>query len=65
MNNSCQNLPESGALARCLTARYGSLALSRAAGEAAYAERRGDRGRLDFLRSVIADLRQTIAVQAP
>jgi hypothetical protein len=64
MNNCSQNTTDSGALARCLTDRYGPLALSRAAGEAAYAERRGDRGRSAFLRGVINDLRRTVVTPA-
>ena len=48
-------------LARFLTGRYGALALTRAAGEAAVARRRGDDARYALLESVIADLRSTIS----
>jgi len=48
-------------LAGQLTGRYGALALTRAAGEAAAAERRGDRERESLWKGVIADLRLEIA----
>lgn len=48
-------------LARFLTGRYGALALTRAAGEAAVARRRGDNERYALLEGVIADLRNTIS----
>jgi hypothetical protein len=47
-------------LAGVLTGRYGALALTRAAGEAASAERKGDKAMTALWKSVIADLRQTI-----
>ena len=48
-------------LAGQLTGRYGALALTRAAGEAAAAQRRGDHERLTLWQDVIADLRHEIA----
>jgi hypothetical protein len=45
-------------LAGMLTGRYGPLALTRAAGAFAAAERKGDRKRSTVWKSVIADLRQ-------
>jgi hypothetical protein len=65
MNSNCQNMAESGALARGLSGRYGSLALARAAGAAWEAQRRGDEGRVALFRGALDDLRQTIAVQSP
>jgi len=41
-----------------LTGRYGALALTRAAGAAAAAERRGDREQTAMWKSVVADLRR-------
>ena len=65
MQLSNQTLPkeigETKILAHFLTGRYGSLALARAAGEAASARRRGDLDRSVLWQSVIADLRQTIS----
>ena len=44
-----------------LSGRYGALALARAAGEAAAAERRGDREKMTLWQSVVVELRQEIA----
>lgn len=54
---------ESWALAGMLTGRYGALALTRAAGEAAAAERKGNRAQIDLWRSVIADLRSAMEIR--
>jgi len=65
MNTPNENLNdeernETWALAGLLTGRYGRLALSRAAGEAAAAESSGDKERSAIWYSVIAHLRQTM-----
>ncbi len=53
------------ALARSVAGRYGPLALTRAAGEAAAAERKGDTSRSAIWRNVVTHLRETIgAAQA-
>jgi hypothetical protein len=52
---------DSQALAGLLTGRYGVLALTRAAGAAAAAERKGDRERSNLWKSVIANLRHEMA----
>jgi hypothetical protein len=54
---------DSQALAGLLTGRYGVLALTRAAGAAAYAERKGDRERLSIWKNVIANLRREMAAE--
>jgi hypothetical protein len=54
---------DSHALAGLLTGRYGVLALTRAAGAAAYAERKGDRERTNLWKSVIANLRHEMAAE--
>jgi len=51
---------ETWALAGLLRGRYGRLALTRAAGEAAAAERTGDKVRSAIYYNVIAHLRQTM-----
>jgi len=60
MNGMNDNRNETWALAGLLTGRYGSLALTRAAGEAAAAERSGDKDRSAIWYSVIAHLRQVM-----
>ncbi|MDD5585468.1 MAG: hypothetical protein PHY92_00735 [Alphaproteobacteria bacterium] len=57
-NDNTRN--ETWALAGLLTGRFGPLALSRAAGEAAAAERTGDTELSAMWRNVIACLRQTL-----
>ncbi|MGE3623266.1 MAG: hypothetical protein AB7H77_05275 [Bdellovibrionales bacterium] len=52
---------DSRKLASVLTGRYGALALTRAAGAAAAAERRGNREETTMWKNVMADLRQEIA----
>lgn len=47
-------------LANMIANRYGRLALTRAAGEAAAAERLGDHAKRDLWSSVVSYLRQTI-----
>ena len=61
------SINDSHALAGLLTGRYGVLALTRAAGEAAAAERKGDQNRTKLWRSVITDLRREMisAIGAP
>lgn len=51
-------------LALQLAGRYGRLALSRAAGEAAYAARKGDSERYALWGSVVATLREAMLQQA-
>lgn len=48
-------------IVRRLQCRYGALALSRAAGEAEAAKKRGDPERTALLHCVIADLRNTLS----
>jgi len=55
-----ENKNDTWALAGLLTGRYGRLALTRAAGEAAAAERTGDKELSALWYSVVAHLRQTI-----
>lgn len=52
------------ALASLLSGRYGALALTRAAGEAAAAQRKGDQEQMALWHSVIADLRQAVSMGA-
>ena len=56
-------ISDSQALAGLLTGRYGVLALTRAAGAAAYAERKGDRERTNLWKNVIAELRREMAAE--
>lgn len=56
---------EAWALAGLLSGRYGRLALTRAASEAAAAQRTGDKERTILWTSVVTHLRQTLgSVQA-
>jgi hypothetical protein len=55
------NSNDNNTLAKRLTGRYGPLALTRAAGEAAAARRKGDRETTAFWLGVVANLRQSIA----
>lgn len=55
---------EAWALANLLSGRYGSLALTRAAGEAAAAERKGDQEQLALWHNVIIGLRQAMTMTA-
>lgn len=59
------NRNEAWALAGLLTGRYGRLALTRAAGEAAAAERTGDKERGDLWRTVVDHLRQAMGAIQP
>ena len=61
MHKLPKDIGETRILARFLSGRYGALALARAAGEAANAQRRGDIEQSVLWRHVIANLRQTIA----
>lgn len=63
MTNTPHNNSEAWDLASKVADRYGRLALSRAAGEAASAERKGDAEGRDLWASVVAYLRQTIQQQ--
>jgi hypothetical protein len=60
MNEADTPRNETWALAGLLTGRFGPLALSRAAGEAAAAERTGDMELTAMWRDVITYLRQTL-----
>ena len=60
MSESIDTRNETWALAGLLTGRFGPLALSRAAGEAAAAERTGDKERSALWYSVIDYLRQAL-----
>ncbi|HAX91844.1 MAG TPA: hypothetical protein DCY07_06520 [Rhodospirillaceae bacterium] len=51
---------EAWALASLVAGRYGRLALTRAAGEAAAAERKGDMEKSALWTSVVAYLRETL-----
>ena len=57
MNNNDENHGAIWALAGSLAGRYGQLALARAAGQAAAAERKGDRDGSAIWYGVIAHLR--------
>lgn len=57
---SPSNSHESEPLAKVLSGRYGALALTRAAAQAAAAERSGDREQEALWRSVVTDLRQNV-----
>lgn len=59
-NRMPQDTADSQVLVKFLTGRYGALALTRAAGEAASARRKGDNERSVLLNLVIADLRRTM-----
>jgi len=65
MTNIQQSGNEAFTLATRVADRYGRLALSRAAGEAAAAERQGDIAGRDLWTSVVAYLRQTIQQSSP
>lgn len=60
MNNSQAKHSEAFDLANKVAQRYGRLALTRAAGEAAAAERKGDAFNRDLWASVVSYLRTTI-----
>lgn len=60
MNSTNDNRNEPCDLAGALTGRYGRLALTRAAGEAAAAERTGDKARSALWYGVITHMRQSI-----
>lgn len=60
-----ENRNEAWALAGLLAGRYGRLALTRAAGEAAAAERTGDKETSALWYSVIAHLRQAMGEVQP
>jgi len=60
MTNIQQKTSDALILATRITDRYGRLALSRAAGEAAAAERKGDTEGRDLWASVVSYLRETI-----
>lgn len=60
MNGTHNSYSEAYHLAHAVANRYGRLALTRAAGEAAAADRQGDIAKRDLWSSVVAYLRQTI-----
>lgn len=64
MMGSEQKQSEAWALANMTAGRYGRLALTRAAGEAAAAERKGDTEATALWRSVVSTLRQAILSDA-
>lgn len=53
---------ESEPLVKILSGRYGALALTRAAAEAAAAERSGNHEQIALWRGVVTDLRQNIVL---
>ncbi len=61
MTNTEHKHSEAWDLASQTAGRYGRLALTRAAGEAAAAQNRGDTHESDLWRSVIATLRTAVA----
>lgn len=60
MTHNCDKHSEAWALASLVAGRYGRLALSRAAGEAAAAERKGDNEMGALWSSVVCYLRHTM-----
>ena len=64
MTNSTDKHSEALDLANRVAQRYGRLALTRAAGEAAAAERKGDNLNRDLWASVVAYLRSTVQQNA-
>ncbi len=65
MTANTDNLNETWALANLLAGRYGRLALTRAAGEAAAAQRTGDKESSALWYSVVAHLRQAMGEVSP
>ncbi len=65
MTDSHEKKSEAWALASQVAGRYGRLALTRAAGEAAAAERKGDMETSILWSSVVAYLREAIQQDAP
>lgn len=60
MNTTKETGNDTHILVNNLSGRYGRLALTRAAGEAAAAERSGDRERSALWRNVVVHLRQSM-----